>query len=151
MTTGSSRVYRSRGPIFWVLGVGLLTELISGLRALNPATRYPALWAATMVMIGLVVLRFVVLRLTAEDRGIHVINFFRSYRLSWNEIERFDIGTVGLLRGVCRIYMVDGKRRSANIVAENSNFRNGSAQRMVDELNAELARRVGHREPTSTP
>jgi hypothetical protein len=68
---------------------------------------------------------------------------FSTFELPWQKIERFEIGESGLLPKVCVIHLEDGDEKRAMGIQERTNFPNGSAEAMADELNAELAMRIG--------
>jgi hypothetical protein len=69
--------------------------------------------------------------------GIHVANVFSSYDVPWNDIERLEIGRWRINRQTCLVHTRDGKARPANGLQESTNFPNGSAKEMIEELNQE--------------
>lgn len=79
--------------------------------------------------------------LTATEDGIRVVNPFSTFSLRWNEIERFAIGRWKLLPTSCLIYLRDGRKMYAAGIQE-ARIGDYSAAYMVDDLNAELARRT---------
>lgn len=103
-------------------------------------TVFAALCLAVMIPIGL---RLVLSELTVSDRGVKVRNVFSTFELPWKEIARFEIGRSGLLPLVCVIQLREDGRKHAVAIQERTNFPDGSAEKMVEALNAELARRVG--------
>lgn len=78
-----------------------------------------------------------------SEQGIRVINVFSTTDFSWGEIRGFEIGRSGLFPLVCLIRIDDGSTKHAFGIQERTNFPNGSAERVTEELNAELARRSG--------
>lgn len=88
-------------------------------------------------------------RIAVSDEVVCVANFFRSYSLSWSEINHFEIGRYWLLPEVCLIYTQGGKRKCASAVNEAGYPPNGSGHEMVEALNQELdeeraRRQCGH-------
>jgi hypothetical protein len=79
---------------------------------------------------------------TASSEGVAIRNPLSSYELHWGEVERFDIGRWKIEPAVCLVHQVDGSVRPAYGVAERGNLPNGSARRMIDELNQELVQHV---------
>lgn len=79
--------------------------------------------------------------LTATDDGIRVSNPFSAFTLGWSEIERFAIGRWKLLPSSCLIHLRDGRKMYAAGIQE-ARIGDGSAADIVDDLNAELARRT---------
>jgi hypothetical protein len=79
--------------------------------------------------------------LTATEDGVQVSNTFENFTLRWNEIERFEIGRWKFLPSVCLIHLRDGRKMHATGIQE-ARIGDWSAEYMVDDLNAELARRT---------
>ncbi|MDQ3724685.1 MAG: hypothetical protein M3335_02140 [Actinomycetota bacterium] len=78
-----------------------------------------------------------------SPRGIRVANIFKSFDLRWDEIQRFEMGRWKVIPRTCLIHLRDGRIKHAAGVEESANFPSGSAEKMVEELNDELSRRVG--------
>jgi hypothetical protein len=83
----------------------------------------------------------------ASKNQIHVRNIFGSMDIAWTEIERFDIGQSGIFPQVCRIHTKDGRvLRAFGIQEYNISLvrpkTKRPAQKVVAELNAELAERT---------
>ena len=86
----------------------------------------------------------------ASRDKIHVRNVFGSFDLRWEEVERFDIGQSGFFPQVCRIHARDGRVLRALGIQENNIAlvrpkAKRPAQRLVSELNEELAKRISER------
>jgi hypothetical protein len=80
--------------------------------------------------------------LTTTGDGIRVSNTFSSFALQWSDVERFEIGRWKLLPYVCLIRLKDGRTLHATGIQESTRLGDGSAEDMVESLNAELARRA---------
>lgn len=76
--------------------------------------------------------------ITTSEAGVRVMNVFSTIDLSWSEIRRFDVGRSGIFPLVCLIHLNDGGVMRAFGIQERTNFPNGSAEQMADELNQEL-------------
>jgi hypothetical protein len=74
--------------------------------------------------------------------GVRVRNVFSTFALQWEEIALLEIGRAGLFPMVCLINLKSGERKCAFGIQERTNFPDGSAAALVDELNAELAKRT---------
>lgn len=90
-------------------------------------------------------LRLAFSKVDAFEKGIHVTNIFSSFDLAWDQIDQFSIGRWSLLPYVCLIHLSDGEMLHATGIEESTNFANGSAQTIVDELNRELVERLPDR------
>jgi hypothetical protein len=88
-------------------------------------------------------LRFAFAGIRATAKGIYVTNIFSSYRLKWSDIHKFRIGSWNIFPYVCLIDLKDGGIKHAFGIQERTNFPNGSAEQMAEELNAELSQRRG--------
>lgn len=151
----SRRVYRSRVQFFIGIAAFILYSLLEVATIAN--TRHTVenvlLQSGTMIFILLVCGRLICLKVLSRDNGLHVVNMFSSFDLVWREIDRFEVGRWGILPGVCRIYVRDGRVRNAIGISENGYvvMPEGPAGKMVEELNRELAERVGpHVSPSLT-
>jgi hypothetical protein len=83
-------------------------------------------------------IRLAMAAIFSSDQGVRVVNVFSTFELHWSEIDHFDIGQSGILPAVCRIHLRSGDRKHAFGIQESTNFPNGSAQALVDQLSAEL-------------
>jgi hypothetical protein len=135
----SNRVYRGRNTLIsgavWIvianaIAVGAIVQdpgstalvlLAVGYSAITTTICWRLMWSGIFVM---------------QD-GIHVANIFSSYDVPWASIERFEIGSWKINRQTCIVQTRDGRARPANGLQESTNFPNGSAEKMVDELNRE--------------
>jgi hypothetical protein len=147
-THSSPRRYYSRHQAIATAGVGgfLLLIFVSGLFA-SKYVGVKVFVGANLLIWGAIYVRAIRSGITSSERGIEVRNVFSTFELPWREIERFEIGRSGLFPLVCLIHLRDGSRRHAFGIQERGNFPNGSAQALTQELNAELARRAGSRNP----
>ena len=71
--------------------------------------------------------------------GLHVINLLTVFDLTWDEIDRFEIGRWKLLPAVCLIRLRNGETSHIFGIEENFYFPGESGRKLVDELNAELS------------
>lgn len=132
-------------------GVGIFCFVFFTLAFLDEAVRWGGNAFVLVLGIGggvvnaVVCLRLAFARIESSERGIHVANVFTSFNLTWEQIDRFSIGRWTLLPYVCLIRLRDGTVQHATGIEENTNFANGSAEEIVDELNDELARRLPER------
>ncbi len=102
----------------------------------------------SIVVITTLCLRAARTGIFVSTASVRVANVFRSLDLRWDTIERFDIGQSGLLPQVCRIHTKDGEVLRAFGIQENNvallrSRAKRPAQKIVAELNVELARRRG--------
>jgi hypothetical protein len=95
------------------------------------------------VICGSYSLRLAFAGIRANDEDIYVKNMLSGYRLKWNDIHKFRIGPWNIFPYVCLIDLKNGRTKHAFGIQERSNFPNGSAERMAEELNARLAQRSG--------
>lgn len=92
--------------------------------------------------------RAAITKVTVEEAGVRIVNVTRTRLIPWEAIERF---TVGSLHGLARIGIVElrsGDRMGIwSIQGPNPAIRpnNRSAERLIDALNAELARHTADR------
>lgn len=74
-----------------------------------------------------------------QTDGILVRNHFRNLRLSWAEIERFELGPHLLTPRMGHVALRSGRRRPISSIAqttlEASGLGHGRAQEMLDDLN----------------
>ncbi len=139
-----SRRFYSRSQVVAVeiTGAIFLFIFVSGLLA-SDTIGIRIFILVVILGMGVVAVRIIRSGVEAFDRSVRVKNVFSTYELSWREIDRFEVGQSGLLPMVCLIHLKDGSKKHAFGIQERTNFPDGSAEAMVDELNAELARRVG--------
>ncbi|MDX6636190.1 MAG: hypothetical protein QOF06_2393 [Solirubrobacterales bacterium] len=141
--TSAVRVYRPKENV--VFAAGYLVFLLFLFVGQWGTQMSPVGRSAVIALLGfgaLVFFRFGVAGIRASERGVRVINLFSTYELEWREIERFRIGGWKIYPYICLIDLVDGTTRVAFGIQERTNFANGSAQRMADELNEERRARV---------
>ena len=103
------------------------------------------------VVCGANSLRLAFAGIRATEKGIFVTNIFSSYRLEWSDVHKFRIGPWNIFPYVCLIDLRDGGTKHAFGIQERTNFPNGSAEQMADELNAELLQRRSSNEPSGNP
>jgi len=89
--------------------------------AITTTICYRLMWSGIFVMQG----------------GIHIANIFSSFDMTWNEIDRLEMGRWKINRETCLVHTRDGQTRPANGLQESTNFPTGSAKKMVEELNQE--------------
>lgn len=137
------RTYRNReqlvGSVLTVVVVNALN-----LSAIAGGGQGIALLAGTVlvsILFTIAGLRAGFSSLTATEDGVRVSNTFENFTLRWSEIERFEIGRWKFLPSVCLIHLRDGRKMHATGIQE-ARVGNHSAAYMVDDLNAELARRT---------
>jgi hypothetical protein len=95
------------------------------------------------VVCGANSLRLAFAGIHATNEGIHVANIVSSYRLRWSEVHKFRIGPWSIFPYICLIDLKNGRTKHAFGIQERTNFPDGSAERMAEELNAELVQRTG--------
>lgn len=139
------RAYRSMSP---AVGIGIMlffNFLIVGF-LVQPKNQPMASIYGSLLLLASTLLfgRLTWSAVFASVEGIHAANIFASFDLEWTEVNRFKIGRWKLLPSACLIHLTDGRVLHASGIAE-TNFRNGSAEALVDELNRELTRHVPSR------
>ncbi len=121
------------------------------------AGRYTAVGTAFGVLFILLVtpiaIRTAWAGIFASGDKIYVRNVFGSVDLAWEEVDHFDIGQSGMFPEVCRIHVRDGRVLRAFGVQENNISlvrpkAKRPAQRLVSELNEELAKRIAEHRPS---
>lgn len=135
-------IYRTKSQFV----IGIVLAVFTAIVAIGQIIEFETVAGRVAAAIFLVGGIFVSVRLAlagvrTTDSGIKVVNMFSSYDLSWGDIAHFRIGPKGLFPYVCLIDLRDGGTKHAFGIQERTNFPNGSAERMADELNAELAQR----------
>jgi hypothetical protein len=148
-TPSSPRRYYSRHQAITIAVAGgfFLFIFLSGIFA----SRYAGVKifvAASVLVLGVIYVRAIRAGIDSTESGIEVRNVFFTFKLPWQVIERFEIGRSGLFPMVCLIHLRDGSSRHAFGIQERGNFPSGSAQSLTQELNVELARQTGIRNPT---
>jgi len=134
---------RSQATVVALVGAGFCILMVGMIVSAKHAETivFAGLCLAVTVPIGL---RTVFSELAVYDHGIKVRNPFSSFELGWDEIDDFDIGRARFLPMVCVIRLKGDGKRHATAIQERTNFPDGSAQAVVDALNAELATRRAH-------
>jgi hypothetical protein len=134
----TTRVYQSKLPM--VGGAfGAVAFFFIGAAALiaAPSVAQRVIWGAFGLATSACMYRYAQSNLEARADGIRVSNPWSAFELPWQDIRRFEIGRWKLSSAVCLIHLRDGTVKPAIGVAEG-NLSNGSAERMVAELNDEL-------------
>jgi hypothetical protein len=134
------RTYRNRSQLLVCVAAVVVFDALN-LDAVLSGRQGIALLAGTIlgsVLFTVVGLKAGFSSLRATPEGIRVSNVFESFSLRWSEIERFEIGR-WQLPYVCLIRLKDGRTMHAGGIQE-SRWGHGSAEGMVADLNAELAR-----------
>ncbi len=142
MTDGTAKTFRSKGQLIGGIAIAVIGGGVgvgSVFSARSPV--FAAMWAFTGLLCVVMGAKLASARIRVNGGGIHVVNIFRSFELDWSEIESFEMGRWSAFPSVCLINLSDGRYAHAFGLQESTNFANGSAQRMVDELMEELARR----------
>ena len=144
--------FRSGSQLIGGIAIAVIGGAVSIGSAFSATTSMGAVgWLAEGALCILIGVRLALAGILVVDDGVRVRNFFRGFCLSWSEIERFEIGRWKLLPSVCLIYLRDGRRVHAFGLQESTNFANGSAQKMVDQLTEELARKRSRTVPGTDP
>lgn len=151
--TLNRRVLRSRGhrelTFALVLVVAVITVggIVSALRVESPKGSVP-LVVAGLALQGIILLsvgvRSALSGVFIEETGVRVLNPFRTYRLPWSTIERFSLGPGTRHPSIGKVELEGGRQVTAMGIRGNVGFLlndTSAAQKMIDELNAELARR----------
>ncbi len=144
-------VYRSRSQLIAGIGGLVLYNLLAiATIAHKPTIRTIAFQVVAILFTTIVFGRLALAAIFVRDDKLRVINLLSSFEVKWDQIEHFGLGRAGILHGICRIYMQDGRVRNAFGVSE-SNYSAvrglGVAQQMVEELNGELRAHQGKRSP----
>lgn len=136
------RVYQSKLPM--VGGAfGTIAFFFIGVSALvaAPSVAQKVIWGAFGLAMSACMYRYAQSNLMARSGGIRVSNPWSRFERPWQDIRRFEIGRWKFSSAVCLIHLQDGSVKPAIGIAEG-NLSNGSAQRMVIELNEELNARL---------
>jgi hypothetical protein len=86
-------------------------------------------------------LRLAFAGIRATDQGIYVKNILSNHQFDWSDVHKFRIGPWSVFPYVCLIDLRDGRTKHAFGIQERTNFPNGSAEQMAEQLNAELVER----------
>ncbi len=142
MATPHERVYQSKTPMV-AAAFGTVAFFFLGASCLiaAPSIAQKLVYGVIFLTTSAALYRYAQSKLMATDEGIRVSNPWSRYELSWEQIDRFELGRWKVNRAMCRVCTVEGSVRPAVGIAEG-NFSTGSAGRMVDDLNDELARRI---------
>jgi hypothetical protein len=133
------RVYRSRSSLIagavWLV---IANVFAVGTIAQDPSSSSLVLVAALYGLVATAICcRLMWSGIFVLDDGIHVANIFTSFDADWDEIERIEIGRWKIARQTCLVHTRDGRVRPALGIQESTNFPNGSAERLIQELNQE--------------
>jgi hypothetical protein len=142
MTIPGERTYRSKAPMVGA-AFGTIMFFFIGASSVIAAPSFAQKlgYGSICLLTSAALYRYGQSNLVTTEKGIRVSNPWSQYDLRWEQIDRFEIGRWRINPAVCRIRLVGGGARPAIGVAE-SNFASGSAQKMVDDLNDELAKWV---------
>jgi hypothetical protein len=140
-----SRRYRNELQFYLAIGMCALLGVMAMGGVLHATKHgfgqiYVMLLYAIMCVGGVLIFgKMALVTVVTSGGGVHVTNTFSSFDLQWREIDHFDLGPYGrVMSEVCRIHLKNGRIVPAISVQEN-HIGGGSAVRMVDELNKELA------------
>ena len=151
MTEGEQRHrYRNELQFYTAIGGGIFFDFIAIAQIVRTIGRSGSVqmyvilfYVALLVGLTIVASKMALATVIASPNGVHVVNTFSSFDLAWEQIDRFDLGRYGkVMSEVCRIHTRDGRVLPAIAVQEN-HIGGGSAVRMVEELNKELAEQRG--------
>ena len=140
-------VFRNSASSRWQIGTAVAIVAFGALilwhTITNAALGYPT--RAAIVAVGLAIPLFQVVRLArggvaCDARGVVVRNPVRHVRLSWEEIDRFEIHPGTIVGNTAWVHKRDGGRiHIFGIVANMSRKAADEAQPIVDALNERLA------------
>lgn len=98
-----------------------------------------AILASTFLLLYVpICIRFACARIAVLDNAILVANVFSSRSIRWRDIDRFQVGRWNLFPAVCLIYLSNGQVQHAFGIQERTNFPDGTAEGMAEDLNREL-------------
>jgi hypothetical protein len=152
MTDDVAKTFRSKGQLIGGVAVAVIGGGVgvgSIFSARSPV--FAVMWTFTGLLCVLMGARLASARIRVDSSGIHVVNIFKSFDLDWPDIESFEMGRWSAFPSVCLISLSDGRHAHAFGLQESTNFANGSAQTMVDELTEELARKRSRAVPGADP
>jgi hypothetical protein len=139
MTDDVAKTFRSKGQLIGGVAIAVISGGVgvgSVFSARSPI--FAVMWAFTGLLCVLMGGRLASARIRVDSDGIHIVNIFKSFDLDWAEVQSFEMGRWAAFPSVCLIHLRDGRRAHAFGLQESTNFPNGTAQKMVDELTAEL-------------
>jgi hypothetical protein len=142
MTDDVAKTFRSKGQLIGGVAVAVIGGGVgvgSIFSARSPV--FASMWAFVGLLCILMGTRLASARIRVDSSGIHVVNFFNGFHFDWAEVQSFEMGRWSAFPSVCLINLNDGRHAHAFGLQESTNFANGSAQKMVDELTEELVRR----------
>lgn len=152
MTDDVGKTFRSKGQLIGGIAIAVIgggVEVGSAFSARSPV--FAGMWVLTGLLCALMGARLASARIRVDRSGIHVVNIFKSFDLDWAEVRSFEMGRWTAFPSVCLIHLSDGRCAHAFGLQESTNFPNGSAQKMVDELAEELARQRSRAMPGIDP
>lgn len=136
--------YQSRTQLIGGAATGIVGGLFGVSMFLGAERPGGKVFAALFLAIYVpICIRFARSRLVARGDGVFIANVFSSRSLAWDDIERFEIGRWTIFPYVCLIQKRGGGVEHVFGIQERTNFSDGSAERMAEELNEVLARRSG--------
>ncbi|MBS1891500.1 MAG: hypothetical protein JST59_09405 [Actinobacteria bacterium] len=152
MTDGEAKTFRSKGQLIGGIAVAVIGGGV-GVGSIFSARNavFALAWAFVGLLCILMGARLASARIRVDSGGIHVVNFFNSFHLDWTEVQGFEMGRWSAFPSVCLINLNDGRHAHAFGLQESTNFANGSAQKMVDELTEELAWKRSAARPGTDP
>jgi hypothetical protein len=152
MTDDVAKAFRSRGQLIGGVAIAVIGGGVgvgSVFSARSPV--FAVMWAFTGLLSVHMGARLASARIRVDSSGIQVVNIFKSFDLDWPDIESFEMGRWTAFPSVCLIHLSNGGCAHAFGLQESTNFANGSAQKMVDELTEELARKRSWTVPETEP
>jgi hypothetical protein len=135
----TKRVYRSKeqailSAIIGMIGLGAAIGLL-----IESKKAAGAIFTVLYFVVSLpIIFRFACSHISTSENGVHVVNVLSGSKIRWEEIETFSIGRWTLLPYVCLIHLRNGEAKHAVGIQERTNFADGSGEKLVGELNAEL-------------
>jgi hypothetical protein len=142
MTTPGERTHQSTAPMVGA-AFGTFMFLVIGVSSIfaAPSIAQKLGYGSICLLTSAALYRLGQSKLVTTEDGVRVSNPWSRYELRWEQIDRFELGRWRLNPAVCLIRHVDGSIKPAIGVAEG-NLGTGSAQKSVDALNDQLARRM---------
>jgi hypothetical protein len=148
----SSHVYRTRSVTRTGLAVAAFLVLLAvgeSLRAINDGVAIPAIPVMLLIAAPGILFnaRAGLTGVVVQNDSVRIVNLRNTRCLRWDEIERFSVGQLGLRPRTGIVELRDGRRIGIwSIQGPNPTTRpnNRSAERLIDQLNQELAE---HRAP----
>lgn len=137
-TVYQTRTQKIGGAITGVVGAVFGVSMVLDSERTD-ARIFAVFFLATYVPICI---RFARARLEARPDQVFIANVFSNRSLSWDQIERFEMGRWMLFPSVLLIRLRDGGVRHAFGIQERTNYADDSSEQMAEELNGELAQRT---------